>query len=326
MAEEIIKKKGNPAFGKKVEETAEIGTQNTEAPTAEASVPLSVVQKMIEDALRNNAPQPQVQYQSPAYAPMKIEHDIEDIPELAGFEVRDRIYILSNGTKPISFSIAKEHRPESPLTYTNFDTQTVHPLRYATNQISFFIEKQTKELGSVMSTDIIFHNGMLKVPASNIILQKFLAIHPHKDVIFREYDPKEKYREALAKEDLDFEAKSLARKVGLVSNRAIASLVIMGYNELWDVDTVNSEIYSFIRTNPEKYIALAQDPNIKAKGIGRAAVLRGYLTYRNYKFINEKSEVVLEVQRNQDEYDALADFLLSGHGRSYYDFLTNSIV
>jgi hypothetical protein len=65
---------------------------------------------------------------------------------------------------------------------TPIRARKLHILRYATNQPSFFIEKQSTEPGSVLISEIIFNYGRLKVSADNINLQKFLFIHSYKDV------------------------------------------------------------------------------------------------------------------------------------------------
>lgn len=343
--------KGNPNFGKPkvVEETSErvvLETQE-ESPqisvaesqktdqeqTKEATIPVSqvaeIVAQQVAEAMKKIQPQtPEVQREIVREKVVyEAKTDVNDIPELENWEMRDRIYILSDGSKPISFSIRHQHYEHSPLNYTNRDTQVVHGLRYASNQTSFFIDQQSKEPGSVTVPHITFWDGMLKVSADNILLQKFLAIHPDngESKVFKEFDPKERARKQLEIEDLEFEAQKLAREVGDVTNRAVASVMCMGYTEQWDMGDVKAEIFSEIKKNPKKYIELASNNNVKIKGIARTAVLRGYLKYSNYRFYNEKNEVILEVQRNQDEYDAIADFFNTGEGRSYYEFLLNAI-
>jgi hypothetical protein len=44
----------------------------------------------------------------------KVEHDIDDIPELKDWEMKDHEYELCDGTRPISYSIPKALK-EIPL-------------------------------------------------------------------------------------------------------------------------------------------------------------------------------------------------------------------
>lgn len=343
--------KGNPNFGKKivVPETGEQTTteeqiettdftvsesQNTESATPqETMIPASqiaaIVSQQVAEAIKNiQAPPPAVQTEIIREKLVyEAKVDVNDIPELEDFEVKDRIYVLSNGSKPISFSIRHQHNEHSPLNYTNKASQKVHALRYATNQPSFFTDAQSTEPGSVSVAHITFWDGMLKVPASNITLQKFLAIHPDNGdaKVFKEFDPKERAKKMIEVEDLEFEAKKLARECGDVVNRSIASLVCMGYTNDWDMGDVRAEVYEYLKKEPKKYIDLANNPMIKVKGIARTGVLRGFLEYRNFRWYNEKNEVILEVQRGQDEYDAIAIWLGTGEGRSFYEYLLHSI-
>jgi hypothetical protein len=88
--------------------------------------------------------------------------------------------------KTTSYSIPK-HSKEIPLQYTNKEKQSVHILRYATNQPSFFVEKQGRGFGSFIRNH--FNYGRLK-SQGKYQFTKFLAIHAYKDILFKEYDPK----------------------------------------------------------------------------------------------------------------------------------------
>lgn len=292
--------------------------------TPEATMTISEAKAMFAEMLKNQAPAPQQQFQPQYQAPERRDYDIDDIPELRDWEMKDREYELCDGTKPISCSIPSKHSKEIPLQYTNKDTKKVHILRYATNQPSFFIEKQSTEPGSVLISEIIFNYGRLKVSADNINLQKFLAIHSYKDVLFKEYDPEAKSRDFIIKEKLDYQAKGLVFSTGDITNRAIASLVCPSYVDSWKEKQLMEEILSFAKREPEKYIAFTEDPTIKMKGVIKRALAMGDLIYTNYRFLNKKRETILEVAKNHDEMDEMVKHFESGAGRTTYEFLLNS--
>lgn len=298
----------------------------SETATSEPSIPLSAVAKLVEEqvakAMQGLNPQPVAQIvQAP---PQAILHDVNDIEELIGFEMKDRQYVLCDNMRPISYSIAKQHTEHRSLQYTDKRTQTVHPLRYASNQISFFTEKQSKEPGSVLSTDIIFKNGVLNVPASNVLLQKFLAIHPDLNIVFKEHDPAEKSRNLIANKRISIEANSKAMAIGEVYNRAIASLVCVSYTPAWLYDDVMAEILTYIEKSPAEYLKYANDPSLKMRGVAKMALDTGDLVYSNYRFMNRNKEVLLEVGKNQDEFDEIVRYFETGQGRSFYEFLLHS--
>lgn len=251
--------------------------------------------------------------------------DVNDIPELQNWVMKDRTYVLSDGSKPISFSITHQHTQSAPLSYINKATKKVHALRYATNQTSFFIDQQSKEPGSVSTAHIIFKDGTLNTSGNDIALQQFLTITPENRDIFHEFDITVKSKKFLEVEDLDFEAKSLARKIGDSSNRVIASLVCTSYTDNWDISMVKEEVYGYIKKEPKKFIDLANDPTLKFKGIARTAIARGYLVFDKYRFLNERKEVILEVGRNVNEYDAIAEYFQTNEGRTTFDYLSHAI-
>lgn len=308
------------------------GVPETNNEIKEASIPVSEVSRLVEEQLQKalasfGINQAFGQVQAPAIQNVNqaVSHDINDIPELEGFEMKNRQYILSDGSRPITYSIAKEHSQYRSLQYTNKKTQTVLPLRYASNQVSFFIERQSKEPGSVLSTDIIFKNGMLNVPADNIILQKFLAIHPDLNVVFKEYDPTEKSRNYISNKMIGIEANQKAMSLGETYNRAIAGLVCPSYSPTWLYDLVMEEILLFIEKQPKVYLEHANDPTLQMKGVAISALATGDLAYHNYRFLNRNKDVILEVSKNQNELDEIVRYFQTGQGRAFYEFLLNSL-
>lgn len=299
----------------------------------ERSIPVSEVGRLVAEQMAEfmknyQAPAPQVIYQqAPVQQPAayKIDYDINDIPELEGWTMKDRMYVFTDGRRPKSESICKQHSAHRSLQYTNKVTQTVLPLRYASNQTSFFIEKQSKEPGSVLSTDIIFIDGILKVPANNILLQKFLAIHPDMNIEFKEFDPTEQSRKYISDKKISIEANNLAMTIGDVANRAIASLINTSYTSSWTISDIESEVLKFIEKTPKRYLELAKDPSLKMKGIIKTALATGDLVYENYRFMNRNKEVLCEVGRNQDELEEMVRYFETGTGRTLYEFLLHSI-
>lgn len=294
----------------------------------EPSIPLSQVQEMVNAAVA--ASMKSISVPAPAQTPQvqpqqyfKVEQDIDDIPEFRNWEMKDREYELVEG-RPISCSIASKHTKEIPLQYTNKEKQSVHILRYAVNQPSFFVEKQSKEEGSVVLNEIIFYYGRLKVPAENVTLQKFLAIHPHKGITFKEYDPLAKSIKFVSDRKEKLEAGALVFKVGETMNRAIASLVFPHYVESWPLELLEEEVLAYSEKEPKKYIAYTEDKTIKMKGVIKSALAKGDLIYSNYRFLNSKREIILEVAKNQDELDEMVRYFESGVGRTFYEFLLNS--
>ena len=299
----------------------------------EASIPLSQVQDIVKQMLeaeRANTPPPAPQVQQtiqqvPVYMP-KSEHDIDDIPEFKDWEIRDREYELCDGTKPITCSIPRVHSDAVPLQYTNNETKKVYPMRWATNQPSFFMEKQSTTPGSVIVSDIVFEYGRLRVPASQINLQKFLHIHQYKDVLFKEYDPNAKSKKAVEDRRMKKEAEDyLFDTNSEIVNRAIAGVLCENYVPSWTPENLEEQLLAQIDLDKgaKRFIDLSTDPTIKMKGIIKSSLAQGDLIYSNYRWLNGSRELIIEVGKNQDEMDELVKYLESGVGRTFYDYLQN---
>jgi len=303
---------------------------NIKPEVVEPSIPLSQVEAMMEKMLAEKmqsieTPKSQEQPRYQEQQRFQPDNNIDDIPELRNWEMKDREYEIIADVKSISQSISSQHTDAIPLQYTNKDTQTVHIMRYATNQPSFFVEKQSKEPGSVILSEIIFNYGRLKVSANNIVLQKFLAIHPHKDKVFREYDPLAISRKVVSDKKLKLKAGSLVFEVGETINRAIASLVFEHYVDSWEPDILEEEISVYAEKNPQKYIDYTEDSTIKMKGVIKASLASGELIYQNYRFLNRRRETILEVGTNKNELDEMVLYFESGIGRTTYEYLLNKL-
>jgi hypothetical protein len=321
-AEGLIDDKG-VYVGPPLEDTEEVVQEAVEK---EDSIPTSQVQAMFEKMFAERmkiaeAPKPIYQEQ-PRY---RAEDNVDDVPELRNWEMKDRVYEMTDEVKAVTASISSQHTALIPLQYTNKETQSVHIMRYATNQPSFFVEKQSKELGSVLLAEIMFSFGRLSVPANNIVLQKFLAIHPHLNKTFREYDPLAISRKVVSEKKIKLKAGALVFEVGDIINRAIASLEFPNYVDSWASDILEEELSAFAEKQPQKYIDYTQDNTIKMKGVIKASLASGELVYANYRFLNKKRETILEVAKNQNEMDEMVLFFESGLGRTTYEYLLNRL-
>jgi hypothetical protein len=319
------------------EKLSEIEVNNeevVETEQKEPSVPLSqvsdLVNKMLEEKLANLPIQPSqkvVEVVKEVHVPIVAkDQNFDEIPGLEDFEIKDRMYVLCNNFKPISRGIRNRSKPGSPLTYLNPSNKQTHSLRYSVNQTSFFEDKQK---GDVRVSPIEFKDGMLRTTKNDIPLQKFLAIHPDNKAnggsIFEEYDPAKEATEEIEKEDKLFEAQTLVRSLSFTKQDAIARIMCSDYKEEWVSSELKRSLYSAVAKSPEKFLKLANQPSLEAKGIAKTAQYRGIISYSNYKWYNEQKEVLVEVSRNEDELDAIAGYLLSGKGISFYEFLKNAI-
>jgi hypothetical protein len=315
-------------FNKKLEKTASTAKisdieviAESVSPTpgveTEKTIPISQVedyinkkfQEMQANAIQNNV--------APKTTPAnkKVEAE-DDLPEFANWETRDRIYVLCTGYNSLSHGIKDRHKRNSPLMYKG------RALRYSTSQASFFMDKQQ---GDVLISYLSIENGNLFVPKENEHLQKFLAIHPDNGIIWKEFNPKDESKKAFDIQNTKLDAHFLSRQIDTATLEAVAMLMCKDYIESWDIYTIKRQIYNEIEANPNLFIKLANDKSLKLKAIGKIAVYRGLLNFRDYRFYDEGNNVVCESNRNEDEYEALAAHFSTNNGRSVYEYLKAKI-
>lgn len=316
----------------KAKEDAErLSNQQITEPTIPLSQVEAMMAKMKEDILLNLPTQQTTkvvdEQVKEVYKPLIAKDENFDvIPGLEDFEIKDRIYVLCDNSKPLSRGIRNRSKPNSPLTYLNPITKQTHSLRYSVNQVSFFEDKQK---GDVKVSSIELLDGMLKTNNNDIPLQKFLAIHPDNKAnggsIFEEYDPAKEAKLENDKDDKLFEAQSLVRSISGLKKDAVARLMCSDYREDWTSEELKRSLYSAVSKSPTTFLKLANDTSLEVKGVAKTGLFRGIITYSNYKWFNENKEVLVEVSRNEDEFDAIATYLLSGKGISFYEFLKQAI-
>jgi hypothetical protein len=299
-----------------------------EQPTQKLYTPEEVEKLMndkfaaLEEKLLKSQPKPQivekvVQTNSNPFA-KGVNSD--DLPELKNWEVKNRTYVALTNTKAISMNIRSKHKSRSPLQYFNKEKGTQHALRYATNEASFFIENQSN---NAIASHILMLDGFLEIPAHEVNLQKFLAIHPDNEIVFKELDER---AEALKRtEELDFyyETNKKVREISYEKQKAVAILVCKNYNQSWSPEEIKAQLRYETNVNPYKVAPFLADPNIEIKAIAKNSVAKGLILYDNYRFMKPNKEVMCTVPIGVNEWDAFVSYATSVDGRIYYDFLKN---
>ena len=291
-------------------------------------VPLHQVAEMIDlkvkEALAN---QPKISAQE---APKEIKVDYsgknintDEIPGLENFDYKDRTYVTTDGSKSPTFEIRSRHKKLSPLQFTNPKTRVVHTLRYASNHPSFFVDQQKGS--DVLTSHILLKSGVLFVPKENTTLQRFLEIHPDKDKQWKEYDPAFESKKEVDQEEILFKAQFLSREISPIELDSAARIFCSGYSEQWDPYTLKREVFSEIKKRPEVFIKIASDPSLKAKGIIKTALQRGFILYKNYKYYDSDNIEIIQVGRNENELDAMINHIATNEGKVLYDYLENAI-
>ena len=121
----------------------------------------------------------------------EVETPVMDIPEPKArerkkpaneWEIKDRMYLLKGGKKPLSRSIKSAN-----IYYFDEEKGYERELKYCQNQKTSFVDEMK---GDQRLEHIIFRAGTLFVEREKQTLQKLLSLyHPHKNKIYEEFKP-----------------------------------------------------------------------------------------------------------------------------------------
>ena len=314
-------KNDEPKVEKKV---SDIEVVEKNEPTVPVSQVEEMVQKMVAEQLAKS--QPQIQAEAPA--PKRQNRDfgisdaIEGLPEL---EYKDRYYTTKNDTKPVTFGIRNRHKKGSPLQWRNPVTKINHTLKFASNQTTFLAEFQT---GEALIQSIIMRDGALFVPKENVLLQQFLAIHPDKDVTFREIDKEADAKKKVSQHELKAKAFASITDADSFKQKSVAMVALPSYNSNMSSFEIKESLYNYAENNPQKLINLFNDDSLEVKAVIKTAIMRHIVGVQGKKYLNSEGEVIFQADfSGTDELDQFALYLQSdSKGKDFYEYLKHTVL
>ena len=218
------------------------------------------------------------------------------------WEIKDRVYHLKNGKKPLSRSIKA-----AGIYYFDEEKGYEREMKYCQNQKTPFVDEMK---GDQRLEHIIFRSGTLFVPKEKTVLQKLLSLyHPNKDKIYYEHKP-----EGIAADEIDVlniqvDALIAARNIDIDMAEAI-----MRVERGSDVSNLSSkelkrDLLVFARNNPKLFLELADDENVMLRNFGIKAVEAGILRLssdqRNFLW-GSNGRKLMVIPFDEHPYTALA--------------------
>jgi len=230
------------------------------------------------------------------------------------WEIKDRVYHLKDGKKPLSRSIKA-----AGVYYFDEEKGYERELKYCQNQKTPFVDEMK---GDQRLEHIIFRSGSLFVPKEKTVLQKLLSLyHPNKDMIYYEHKP-----EGIAAEEIDIlniqvDALIAARNIDIDMAEAI-----MRVERGSDVSNLSSkelkrDLLVFARNNPKLFLELADDENVMLRNFGIKAVEAGILRLssdqRNFMW-GSNGRKLMVIPFDEHPYTALASWFKTDEGMEIY--------
>ena len=235
-------------------------------------------------------------------------------PKKPTWEVKDRIYNLKDGKRPLSRSI------KSANVYW-FDEEKGYEreLKYCQNQKTPFVDEMQ---GDQRLEHIIFRAGSLFVPKEKTVLQKLLSLyHPDKNKIFEEYKPIQEAAEDIEILELEADAIIAARDIDIDTAEAIMRVEKGSEVSRMSSKELKRDLLLFARNNPILFLELLNDDNVVLRNFGIKATEMGILKLSsdNRTFTwGSNNRKLLNVPFDEHPYSALAAWFKTDEGMEIY--------
>ena len=229
---------------------------------------------------------------------------------MKNWELKDRTYLLSGGMSPLTYKIRSVG-----MLYFDEEKKVNRELRYAPNQKSLFVDEQDDR---VQIEHVIFENGALFVPRTNVVLQQLLSnYHPEAGKVWEEIDELQDAVDDIDQIELELEALKLVQELEIEHLEAILRTELGSEVTTMSSKEIKRDCYLFAKNNPSLFTEIANDEDIKLRNLANRSVENGVvnLTDDNTTFKWSKTgKKILTVPFDEHPYTAFARFLKTDEG------------
>lgn len=241
------------------------------------------------------------------------------------WEYKDRTYILAGNHSPVTYTIQTRHTPRKPLLWFDEGLKINRELRLASNQKSVFADEQQ---GYSTLTHVIFQDGVLNVPRSEVSMQKMLSIyHPLKSNLWIEADATKEAEDEIDTLEFELEALNLVQSLDIEHLEAIMRTELGSGVSSMSSRELKRDAYRFAKSQPALFIEISQDEDIKLRNLANRAVEAGIIMLTDdntvFKFANGKK--ILTVPFDQHPYSALSQYFKTDEGIDLMKSLTKKL-
>ena len=235
-------------------------------------------------------------------------------PKKPTWEIKDRVYNLKKGQRPLSYMIRS-----SNVYYFDKEKGYERELKYCENQTTCFVDEMK---GDQRLSHIIFRNGNLFVPKEKTVLQKLLSLyHPHKDKLYIEYKPAQEAADQIEILELEADAIVIARNMEIEMAEAIMRVEKGSEVSKMSSKELKRDLLVFARNNPALFLELATDDNVQLRNFGIKAVELGIVKLsqdqRNFLW-GSNDRPIMTVPFDEHPYTALAHWFKTDEGMEIY--------
>jgi hypothetical protein len=247
-------------------------------------------------------------------ATVTVEKPTVKTPAKPKWEIKDRVYYLKGGKKPISRSIRAAN-----IFWFDEEKGYERELKYCQNQKTSFVDEMK---GDQRLEHIIFSNGALFVPKEKTVLQKLLSnYHPDRDKLYYEFKPAKIAENQIEVLELEADAIIAARTVDIDVAEAIMRVEKGSEVSKLSSKELKRDLLVFARNNPSLFLELLEDDNVMLRNFGIKAVEEGIIKLspdqRNFIW-GSNDRKIMTVPFDEHPYTALAHWFKTDEGMEIY--------
>jgi hypothetical protein len=235
-------------------------------------------------------------------------------PKKDTWEVKDRMYYLKGGKKPLSRMLRSAN-----IFWFDEEKGYERELKYCENQRTCFVDEMQ---GDQRLSHIIFRNGVLSVPREKSTLQKLLSLyHPHRNKIFEEWKPVARAANQLEILEVEIEALNAAMNMDIDMAEAIMRVEVGSKVSEMSSKELKRDLLLYAKKNPVLFLELVNDENIQLRNFGIRATEMGILRLspdqRTFTWASNDRKL-MNVPFDEHPYSALAAWFKTDEGMEIY--------
>jgi len=231
-----------------------------------------------------------------------------------GWEIKDRVYYLTERKKPLSRMIRSAN-----IYWFDEKAGYERELKYCENQKTCFVDEMK---GDQRLSHIIFRNGALHVTREKTVLQKLLSTyHPECDVTFYEWKPETKAADEIDILEMEIEALNAAQNLDIDMVEAIMRVEIGSAVSNMSSRELKRDLLLYAKKNPTLFLELVNDENVVLRNFGIKATEMGILKLssdqRTFSW-GSNDRKLMNVPFDEHPYSALAAWFKTDEGMEIY--------
>jgi hypothetical protein len=230
------------------------------------------------------------------------------------WEIKDRVYYLKGGKKPISRMIKSAN-----IYWFDEEKGYERELKYCENQKTSFVDDMK---GDQRLSHIIFRNGTLFVEKQKTVLQKLLSMyHPNKDSLYYEFQPVQEAEDEIEWLELEADAILAARDMDIDMAEAVMRVELGSKVSEMSSKELKRDLLLFAKRNPNLLLELINDDNVQLRNFGIKATEFGIIKLssdqRNFLW-GSNDRKLMTVPFDEHPYSALAAWFKTDEGMEIY--------